>query len=148
MSWFGAALLTAFSLGGCEVVPAAEMHAPAAVYSENEILTDAAVYKSKDPDVIVIKTFGISMQPIYREGTIILFKPDKMEDLQAGEVIAYRNSAGQVIVHRLVHLYSGGWLVQGDHNSEPDRELVTPQNLIGVEIAHYFPAGTEGDNNQ
>lgn len=145
--WLGPVWLTVACVGGCTVIPDAEKHAPPSIHSENKVLSAAAQTEANETGMMVVKSFGVSMLPTYREGTIFLVAPTKWEDLKTGDVVAYRNSAGTIMVHRLIHDYGHSWLVQGDNNAEADREVVTPENLVGVMYTSFLP-GTEIENKQ
>jgi hypothetical protein len=75
---------------------------------------------------------GGSMQPVYADGTVIVVQPIDFADLEAGMTVAYRNQAGQTIVHVLIRREPDGWVAQGLNNPEPDPERVTVDNLLGV----------------
>ncbi len=135
----GKVVLTALCLGGCYLVPQAEKQSADAPLSENQLLSTAALGQSGQPGSILAKSIGTSMEPVYRAGTLFLIQPTKWEDLKTGDVIAYRNPSGQIIVHRLIHSYGNRWLAQGDNNLAPDQAMVTPQNLVGVVETSFLP---------
>ncbi len=125
-------LLTSFALVSCEVVPEPLKEAGDQNVSNAEILSSAVALQSFRSGTILAKTTGPSMEPAFHDGWILLIMPTPWEDLEAGQVVAYKSSTGVVIVHRLIHSYGESWLIQGDNNPVPDSEYVTRQNLVGV----------------
>jgi len=95
--------------------------------------------QSGRPGSILARSSGISMEPVYSDGTLFLIQPTAWGDLKVGDIIAYRNPAGQIIVHRLIHSYGDHWLAQGDNNNAPDQQMVTPQDLVGVVETSILP---------
>jgi signal peptidase I len=100
--------------------------------SNAEILSSAVALQSFRPGTILARTSGQSMEPAFHDGWILLIMPTQWEDLQVGQVVAYKNRQGVLIVHRLTHSYGESWLIQGDNNPVPDAEQVTRKNLVGV----------------
>lgn len=129
---FAGLLITAYGLVSCTVLPEPLKEAGDQNVSNAQILSSAVALQSFRPGTILARTSGVSMEPAYHDGWILLIMPTKWEDLQVGQVIAYKNSRGVLIVHRLTHSYGDSWLVQGDNNAEPDYEKVTAKNLVGV----------------
>lgn len=124
--------LTVFAIVSCSVPPAAIEEASDTTRSNAEQLSAGSYLKSLQPGTILARSHGTSMEPQYHSGWIFLIAPTKWEDLRVGYVVAYRNSRHELIVHRLTHDYGDSWLIQGDNNPNPDAEVVTPQNLVGV----------------
>ena len=75
-----------------------------------------------------------SMRPAIEVGDIIVATPVEVEDVRAGDVIAFKTRSG-VTIHRVVRVVGKGdsrYLVtKGDANPLNDREAVLPNNLIG-----------------
>lgn len=67
---------------------------------------------------------GSSMDPLLRDGDILLVEPVKQRLLRVGEVVICSNHSGNVIVHRVLRrqVRSDGayYLVQGDQALQPD----------------------------
>lgn len=120
--------LTFLGLVSCnEIREASEASA-----SNAALLSRAYTLQSFQPGTMLARASGVSMEPQYHDGWLFLIAPTSWNDLQVGQVIAYKNSRGELIVHRLTHDYGDSWLVQGDNNLVPDAEQVTRRNLVGV----------------
>ena len=78
------------------------------------------------------------MSPVYGDNTLLVINPIKYEDLKPGMTVAYVNSHGMRVVHKLVSKTKGGWYVIGLNNARVDEDLVTPENLIGVVYASFY----------
>lgn len=66
-------------------------------------------------------------------------QPAAPEELQPGEIVAYR-SGSSVVIHRLVenHIVEGELVTQGDANAEPDPLKVEYAGVLGTVTAHPF----------
>jgi hypothetical protein len=87
---------------------------------------------------------GTSMLPIYGDNTMLVINAVPYDTLRPGMTVAYVNSRGVEVVHRLIGKEAYGWRVAGVNNEEADAELVTPQNLIGVVYATLNYDASEG----
>jgi hypothetical protein len=87
-------------------------------------------------DFVVIGS-GDSMLPYYRPGTVMVIHPTSYFMLRAGMAVVYRNRQGTTVAHMLVERSENGWLARGLNNAEPDDDLVTAKNLIGVVKAAF-----------
>lgn len=56
------------------------------------------------------------------------------EDVQVGDVIAFRWSNDMLVTHRAVAITEEGIITQGDVNNAPDEELVTVENFAGKTV--------------
>ena len=79
-----------------------------------------------------------SMEPGIPVGSAIYVEGADPEDIQAGEVIAFRDG-DSVIAHRVVEnqVVEGEFTTKGDANAENDMEPVAYAALIGRVAAHY-----------
>jgi len=77
------------------------------------------------------------MAPVYGDNTLLVINPIPYDDLQPGMTVAYVNSRGVRVVHKLVSRTKAGWFVIGFNNARIDEDLVTPENLIGVIYASF-----------
>lgn len=82
---------------------------------------------------------GESMEPIYASHTALVVSPHEFGGLRSGMLVVYRNRRGTGVAHVLVARRDAGWVVQGVNNDEPDDDLVTPRNLLGV-VTHAYAA--------
>lgn len=86
------------------------------------------------------KLFNIktgSMMPNYPIGTLVVVKPEKVEDLKPGDVITYVfNEKGDTVTHRLVSIdpSAGTFVTKGDANNSNDATESTA-NIVGKVVA-------------
>ena len=77
------------------------------------------------------------MNPVYGENTMLVTVPIAYADLKAGMTVVYFNHANRRVAHVLIAKETKGWRAQGLNNAEPDADLVTADNLIGVLYASF-----------
>ena len=75
---------------------------------------------------------GYSMAPVYLPGTAIVVHPVSFHMLRKGQAIVYVNSRGHYVAHMLVEEMPKGWFAIGLNNADPDDDLVTADNLVGI----------------
>ena len=68
---------------------------------------------------------------------VLQLQPAAPEELQPGEIVAYR-SGSSVVIHRLVenHIVEGELVTKGDANAEPDPLKVEYAGVLGTVTAH------------
>jgi hypothetical protein len=139
-----AALLAMGAGGGCASAPPPPPPAPApprvpptANVSIEQAWDDAKMVAARGPGRMPVMGVGISMQPVYGDNTLLVISPITYDRLRAGMTVAYRNTQGARVVHRLVEKVDDGWKVMGLNNATVDGELVTRRNLIGVIYASF-----------
>ena len=78
-----------------------------------------------------------SMDPAIPVHSVVLVQPAAPEELQPGEIVAYR-SGSSVVIHRLVenHIVEGELVTKGDANAEPDPLKVEYAGVLGTVTAH------------
>lgn len=78
-----------------------------------------------------------SMDPSIPVHSVVLVQPAAPEELQPGEIVAYR-SGSSVVIHRLVenHIVEGELVTKGDANAEPDPLKVEYAGVLGTVTAH------------
>lgn len=78
-----------------------------------------------------------SMDPAIPVHSVVLVQPAAPEELQPGEIVAYR-SGSSVVIHRLVenHIVEGELVTKGDANAEPDPLKVEYAGVLGMVTAH------------
>lgn len=78
-----------------------------------------------------------SMDPAIPMHSVVLVQPAAPEELQPGEIVAYR-SGSSVVIHRLVenHIVEGELVTKGDANAEPDPLKVEYAGVLGTVTAH------------
>lgn len=77
------------------------------------------------------------MDPAIPVHSVVLVQPAAPEELQPGEIVAYR-SGSSVVIHRLVenHIVEGELVTKGDANAEPDPLKVEYAGVLGTVTAH------------
>lgn len=78
---------------------------------------------------------GDSMAPIFGDNTVLVIAPIAFEDLEKDMMVAYRNTQGHRVVHRLAMKRGQVWMAIGINNRDFDPEPVTRANLLGVVYA-------------
>ena len=78
-----------------------------------------------------------SMDPAIPVHSVVLVQPAAPEELQPGEIVAYR-SGSSIVIHRLVenHIVEGELVTKGDANAEPDPLKVEYAGVLGTVTAH------------
>ena len=78
-----------------------------------------------------------SMDPAIPVHSVVLVQPAAPENIQPGEIVAYR-SGSSVVIHRLVenHIVEGELVTKGDANAEPDLMKVGYADVLGTVTAH------------
>lgn len=84
-----------------------------------------------------ILLFGDSMLPTIQPGSLVIVKPQ--EFYQNGEIIAFENSGGINIVHRIIEIDDDTFVTQGDNNAFKDAPI-TQDVIIGKSalVLPYF----------
>ncbi len=73
---------------------------------------------------------GRSMWPFVRDGDVVTIEPIRRRPPAVGEVVAVRHPRGaNLVIHRVVGVDPGGWIVQGDACAAPDGVVPTGQVL-------------------
>jgi signal peptidase I len=84
-----------------------------------------------------VTTTGTSMEPVLSEGDLAVVYRD--ERYQVGDVVAYRNPDIQkVVLHRIVAVDGGRFVLQGDNNSWLDAYHPAPEQILG-QMAFHVP---------
>lgn len=75
-----------------------------------------------------------SMEPTLQYGDYVVVK--KSKELKEGDIIAFKNNQGKMIVHRIVEkTFRDGqevYRTKGDNLDEADTWVVTQDNIIGI----------------
>ena len=88
-----------------------------------------------------------SMVPAIPIGSIIIGVPVETEEVQVGDIIAYRIEEknkyfSPIIVHRVVGITEDGFIFQGDNNIEPDDNVVRKAQILFKIILQIEPIST------
>lgn len=137
-------------LGGCATTytPAANLELfsrsaplPQLVQAGKQFEVAEATAAKREGD-FVLNGAGNSMLPVYLPGTAIVVHPCSFKELRKGQAVVYQNRRGRYVAHMLVEDMPKGWFAIGLNNPEPDDDLVTKHNLVGVITAAYAAADT------
>ncbi|QYM79599.1 S24/S26 family peptidase [Horticoccus luteus] len=113
---------------------------PRLVPAGKEFATADRVAKPAAGDV-AFAGVGESMEPMYAPGTAIIARKCAFNELRAGMAVVYLNTDGHYVAHMLLENTRRGWTAIGVNNADPDADLVTPWNLVGV-VREAFVANT------
>jgi len=108
------------------------------------------VFKTESPLLAVASE---SMEPVLYKGDLILIEGvDDVSTIHTatkdaevpGDIIVYRRSDGELIVHRAVDVQSNGdgtysFQTWGDNNQYPDTALVDENNVVGKYLDFKIP---------
>jgi signal peptidase len=74
---------------------------------------------------------GVSMEPSYAVGDIVITREVDINSLQVGDVIRYRSASGRSIFHRITEVTGGGgarvFITRGDNNNVDDPPVIASQ---------------------
>lgn len=63
---------------------------------------------------------------------LVIMKPDKVD---IGDVVIYqRGDARYTIIHRIVGINGGGYVIKGDNNERPDPGVVKKSDILGKAV--------------
>ena len=71
-----------------------------------------------------------SMEPVLNGNSYVVIEKCTLKDIGIGDIIAYTQSDGRNIVHRVIETGAELW-TRGDANNTNDPEKVTNSNLMG-----------------
>jgi hypothetical protein len=128
-------LLALFTGCASEPTDPAAKAPPSANVAKLQAWNDAEMLAQRAEGRSAAAGAGNSMLPIYGDNTMLVINAVPYDSLRPGMTVAYRNSRGVEVVHKLIGQEAHGWRVAGLNNEEADEELVTPLNLIGVVYA-------------
>ncbi len=78
---------------------------------------------------------GISMEPTMHAGDLAVMRRDT--NYQVGDVVTYRDAKlQQFIIHRIIGVEAGQYILLGDNNKEPDTYRPTKDEIIGKLLFH------------
>jgi signal peptidase I len=83
---------------------------------------------------------GISMEPNYHTGDLVIVR--KAGTYQVGDVITYRDAEmGAYVIHRIIGIEQGQFIIKGDNNSWVDAYQPTPDEIVGKQWVYAPKAG-------
>lgn len=75
-----------------------------------------------------------SMEPVIPAGSWVVGVPARGEEIEVGDVAAYRKENGTklqpLIIHRVVGITESGFIFQGDNNDLPDSQIVRADQIM------------------
>lgn len=105
------------------------------------ILTILAIvgvgYHFLTPVVYTAIVYGDSMYPTFSEQEVIYYiTPKSSEDIKVGDIIIYEHPEIQrrMVVHRVIAINDGLYLVKGDNMILPDKSLLRFKDIKGKVI--------------
>ena len=72
-----------------------------------------------------------SMEPTLSKGDMLFIKRISPDDLNIGEVVAYKRGS-VIVVHRIVSITAEGFKTKGDANDVEDPWIVSREDIIGI----------------
>ena len=77
---------------------------------------------------------GNSMSPAMKAGSLVVTVPIEAQDIELGDIIAFRNSEGETVIHRVIDKYYLGnvcyFRTKGDAKDTIDR-AISEDSVIG-----------------
>lgn len=87
-----------------------------------------------------------SMRPVFDTNSLLLIEEPAFESLRIGDIVVFRNSAGNLVTHRIIEQRGNRFWTMGDNNARPDSEYVTAENfkyrVWGVLYSSDYTLGT------
>ena len=78
----------------------------------------------------VLKTSGASMLPLFKSGRDIVIVSKPTHPLKKYDVALYRGAGGRYILHRVIRVNEGGYVMRGDNTFY--NESVGASDVVGV----------------
>jgi signal peptidase I len=83
---------------------------------------------------------GISMEPSYHTGDLVIVR--KEQTYQIGDIVTYRDAEmGAYVIHRIIGIEQGQFVIKGDNNSWVDAYHPTPDEIVGKQWIYAPKAG-------
>lgn len=82
-----------------------------------------------------LRSFAVltgSMEPSLPVGAMVFVRNEPEYDI--GDVVTFKNKAGNTVTHRIVDTNSGNFMTKGDANNNVDSETVAQGAIIGSRI--------------
>lgn len=86
---------------------------------------------------------GDSMSPHYGECSVLVVDKLPYRQLREGMVAIYRDSKGDLVGHLVLKKETDGWVMQGANNDNPDSDLMTKDNYVGILFGVLNSAGDD-----
>lgn len=113
------------------------------------IITKENLHPDKVPDVMGYKPFIVltgSMEPTIKAGDLVIVKQANLEELNKGDIIAFRNTEDDVVlIHRIAEKETKDGKItlktKGDNNQSEDRVEVGRENIEGIYVVEFEKLG-------
>lgn len=109
-----------------------QAHASSSGISLDKAVAEASALAAKTPGWKAMLGDGSSMKPHYGRGDVLLVKSTRLDRVQKGMMVVFRDSEGDLVGHTVVAKTPDGLQVRGVNNAANDLDLVTPANYEGV----------------
>ncbi|MEA3216863.1 MAG: hypothetical protein QOJ19_3019, partial [Acidimicrobiia bacterium] len=76
-----------------------------------------------------VRTWGISMEPMFHAGDLGVIRAAR--GYNVGDVVAYRNDLGIIVLHRIIGIDGDRFVFKGDNNHFLDEDHPRSDRLIG-----------------
>lgn len=81
-------------------------------------------------------TYGVSMQPMLRQGENPIIISKVTSPLKKRDVILFRCESGKYLLHRIIKIKKDGYLTRGDNNLFDDG-IVKEEQVKGILTGYY-----------
>ncbi len=107
--------------------------------SPGEAWRRAEALAASQPDRQVLVGRGSSMQPLYRDRTVLVVERMPIYALRPGMTVVFVGDSGFPVAHVLIRRESTGWIARGLANVRSDRVRVRFENYVGTVVAAFTP---------
>ncbi len=95
--------------------------------------------KSLGGDSVYMVTSGISMEPRFHSGDLAVLQP--ASSYSVGEIVGYHSPHIGVVLHRIIGVENGRFVMKGDHNNFVDTYHPSPSDVVGRLVLHVPKVG-------
>ncbi len=90
-------------------------------------------------DAIYVVTSGISMEPLFHTGDLAILRPDP--PYHVGEIVGYLAPRIGIVLHRIIGVANGHFVMKGDNNHFIDPYRPLPSDVVGRLWLHVPKVG-------
>jgi hypothetical protein len=118
-------------------------NSPAAqIVGPREVFRIATKYVAEHPGTDYMVGSGDSMQPLYKDHTVIITERVPISGLKQGMTVVFMGDCGFPVAHVLVEKTTDGWMAWGLSNPRCDARRVRDDNYIAIVIWAYEPTSS------
>jgi signal peptidase I len=89
----------------------------------------------------IVTVDGTSMLPDYKRSDLVALRP--ATKYHVGDVVGYRSTMlHRIVMHRIVAVHQGHYILKGDNNTFTDPEQPTDARVVGRATLHLPAAGS------